>query len=103
MAAAKRSGAAARSPAAAPAERPPAGPVIVRDPNIEFEPFKVLQRTDGPIVVHDTRAAPGQGTVAIFDFRGRGAPYESREDALKAASKEAERLAAAIAKGTPTP
>lgn len=67
----------------------------VPDPSISHGPFKVLQRTDGPVIVFDTRAKPGEGAVVTIPIvREEG---EKAEDAyrrtIKAAEQEAIRLA----------
>lgn len=37
---------------------------VVRDPMIQFGPFRVLQRVDGPFIVIDERRPLGDRTVA---------------------------------------
>lgn len=51
----------------------------IPDPGIQHGPFKVLERTDGPFVIFDTRAKPGQGTVEIFTSEDHANPKRAAE------------------------
>lgn len=58
----------------------------IPDPGVSHGAFRVLQRTDGPYLVLDTRRPPGEQTIAVF-------PPRKGEDPRKAAELECMRLA----------
>lgn len=70
--------------------RPYVAPVI-RDPEVRFGEYRILQRTDGPWVMVDERAPPGYRTVCHAD--GKPIIFKTQDAAAAGARKlyEAER------------
>ncbi len=67
----------------------------IPDPNIVHEPYKVLQRVDGLLVIFDMRAKPGLGVVEMID----PGKYRATKDrtALAVAKAAAEAIAIRLA------